>query len=112
MNCINVDEPKSVPSLPFSADEMEHSNLCQQKILIVDDEKFNTDIIYGFLMMLGMVNRKQLSSFAYNGSEAVHEIQIALEDNDPNRFGLILMDSNMPFLDGYEASRQIRSLFS
>lgn len=29
----------------------------RRKILIVDDEKFNCDIIYGFLMILGVKNR-------------------------------------------------------
>jgi len=37
------------------------------KILIVDDERFNCDIIYGFLMILGFPNRKENTHFAYNG---------------------------------------------
>ena len=37
------------------------------KILVVDDEKFNCDIIDGFLMILGYKNRHQMTVFAYNG---------------------------------------------
>jgi len=33
----------------------------------VDDERFNCDIIFGFLMILGVKNRKELTTFAYNG---------------------------------------------
>ena len=37
------------------------------KILIVDDERFNCDIIAGFLMVLNVEYRDQLTEFAYNG---------------------------------------------
>ena len=37
------------------------------KILIVDDEKFNCDIIDGFLMVLNFQNKNKLREFAYNG---------------------------------------------
>ena len=38
-----------------------------KKILIVDDEKFNCDIIDGFLMILGIEKREEICTFAYNG---------------------------------------------
>ena len=72
---------------------------------MVDDEKFNCDIIDGFLMVLGFENRQQRCEFAYNGEEAVKLVQKAIKENDPQRYSLILMDCNMPFLDGYEATR-------
>ena len=83
----------------------------QGKILIVDDERFNCDIIFGFLMILGVKNRKELTTFAYNGEQAVSEILKAIEDGEPYRYSLILMDCNMPFLDGYEATKRIRKLY-
>jgi CheY-like chemotaxis protein len=47
------------------------SNLINtNKILIVDDEKFNCDIIYGFMMVLGVANRSAIAEFAFNGEEA------------------------------------------
>ena len=81
------------------------------KILIVDDEKFNCDIIDGFLMILGILNRHEICTFAYNGDQAVRVIQESFDQNDPYRYSLILMDCNMPFLDGYEASKKIRKIF-
>ena len=47
----------------------------RRKILIVDDEKFNSDIIYGFLMILGIKNRSEITEFAYNGEEALSKVQ-------------------------------------
>ena len=44
-----------------------NTNLNRATILICDDEKFNCDIIYGFLMILGVPNRKEVCEFAYNG---------------------------------------------
>ena len=37
------------------------------KILIVDDERFNCDIIDGFLMILGGQSSDNSREFAYNG---------------------------------------------
>ena len=78
------------------------------KILVCDDEKFNCDIIYGFLLILGISNRKDICEFAYNGEQALQKIQKAIKDNDPYKYSLILMDCNMPFMDGYEATKRIR----
>ena len=82
------------------------------KILIVDDEKFNCDIIDGFLMILGFANREQYREFSYNGEQAVAAVREAMDDSDPYRYSLILMDCNMPFMDGYQATSKIRTLYS
>ena len=37
------------------------------KILVVDDEKFNCEIIDGFFMILGFKNRHTKVVYAYNG---------------------------------------------
>lgn len=81
------------------------------KILIVDDERFNCDTVMGLMMLLGVTNRYLLTKFVYNGEDAVKEIQQAIDENEPFRYGLILMDCNMPFLDGFEATKHIRQLF-
>jgi CheY-like chemotaxis protein len=52
-----------------------------------------------------------LIEFAYNGEQAVKKIKKAIEEKDPLRYTLILMDCNMPFLDGYEATKCIRKMF-
>jgi len=81
------------------------------KILIVDDEKFNCDIIEGFLMILGFHHRETMTEFAYNGEQAVKKVKDSIDMEDPYKYSLILMDCNMPFLDGYEATKRIRKLY-
>ena len=52
-----------------------------------------------------------MRQFAYNGEQAVKAIQEAIDENDVYRYSLILMDCNMPFMDGYQATKRIRKLY-
>jgi two-component system sensor histidine kinase/response regulator len=82
----------------------------KHKILIVDDEKTNCNIISGLMLMLGVPNRKQIATFAYDGEQAVKSIQDSIDEGDIGRYNLILMDCNMPFMDGYAATTKIREI--
>ena len=81
------------------------------KILIVDDEKFNCDILMSFLMILGVKNRNNVAELAHNGQEAVKKIQDSIDQGDPYKFNIIFMDCNMPFMDGFEATQEIRKIY-
>jgi len=67
------------------------------KILVVDDD-------YLSQRMMGLVLSEGGYSYetAFNGSDAVDAVQ-------KQHFDLVLMDLQMPILDGYEATRQIRA---
>ncbi len=69
-------------------------------ILVVDDIEVNRIILVKILDALGAV-----CDIASNGQEAVAKF----EASKPGDFDLILMDVQMPVMDGYTATRTIRS---
>lgn len=69
-------------------------------ILLVEDNPINQQVARGIL------ERKDIKvTIANNGKEAVD----LLESSPSDRFDLILMDMEMPLMDGYEATRVLRS---
>lgn len=66
------------------------------RILLVEDNPVNQLVAKGMLSKLGY----EVIVSGHGGE--------ALEQLDQQRFDLVLMDCNMPVMDGYEASRQIR----
>ena len=69
-------------------------------ILVVDDIEVNRIILVKILTTLGAT-----CDTAGNGREAVEKF----EASQPGRYDLILMDVQMPVLDGYGATRAIRA---
>ena len=65
-------------------------------ILLVEDNPVNQLVAKGMLSKLGCA-----VTVAAHGAEALNQLEL-------HRFDLVLMDCNMPVMDGYEASRQIR----
>jgi PAS domain S-box-containing protein len=82
-----------VPELPASA----MARLKGARILVVEDNEFNQDLIEELLEQWGAVVR-----LCGNGREALE--QLAKE-----RFDIVLMDVQMPVMDGYETTHQIRA---
>ena len=70
-------------------------------ILLVEDNELNMEIAEFMLQNEGAYVTK-----AWNGQEAVE----IFEKSKPNEFDVILMDIMMPVMDGYEATKMIRSL--
>lgn len=67
-------------------------------VLIAEDNPVNTMVVKGLIKKLGMT-----ADISENGALAV-EARIA----EPQRYAAILMDCEMPVMDGYEATRAIR----
>jgi len=71
------------------------------KILLVEDNMINQQVALGILDKLGYK-----AEAAGNGQEALHYLETA-PVHDP--YTLILMDCQMPVMDGYEATTMIRA---
>lgn len=70
----------------------------KKKVLVVDDENSISEVIMKSLIRMGdyIVER------AFNGLEAFEKYQSFLPD-------IVLMDLEMPVMDGYESSSRIKS---
>ena len=74
-----------------------------KKILLVEDNELNQEIATEILKEAGF-----LVELAEDGSIAVEKMAAAT----PGQYDLILMDIQMPIMNGYEATRQIRAMDS
>ena len=70
-------------------------------ILLVEDNELNREIALEILREYGF----QVDT-AENGAVAVEKVRTSA----PGRYDLVLMDVQMPIMDGYTATRQIRAL--
>lgn len=87
---IEIEQPKP--------EEIKDYNLNGKRILVVEDNAMNQ-------MVLKMITKKWLNTevdYANNGEEGLHLLE-------SSKYDIILMDLQMPIMDGYEATIAIRS---
>ena len=79
-------------------EELPLANLTGKKILITEDNPINVMVVKKFLQQWQVI-----CDVAENGKIALEKVQL-------NDYDLILMDLQMPVMDGYEATIHIRAL--
>jgi signal transduction histidine kinase len=104
--CVHVQIPAAPAPAPRSAPaENPAANAApirlRSRVLLVEDSPDNQTLISHLLRKAGAT-----VAVAGNGQEGLDQIQASEEMDEP--FGLVLMDLQMPVLDGYGAMRELR----
>ncbi|RLA80049.1 MAG: hypothetical protein DRG78_11755, partial [Epsilonproteobacteria bacterium] len=93
----NIDNIEQNKDISASDKIQDITSLSGSKILLVEDNLINQEIVLGLLEFSGII-----IDIASNGKEAIKKLNI-------NEYELIIMDIQMPIMDGYEATKIIRS---
>ena len=102
---IRIRTPKqannATQSTNTNTSDQSTSRLNGTRVLVVDDAKDNRVLLQHFLK-----RTHARVDFAYDGQQAIERVNASNAESDP--YALILMDMQMPVLDGYNATMQLR----
>ena len=96
---LRIQEEKTLRTQ--SAQEILIKRMGTRKILLVDDNDLNLELASELLEDLGF-----LIDTAMDGQKALEKLM----ESAPDCYGLVLMDIQMPIMNGYETTQLIRSL--
>lgn len=78
-------------------------------VLVVDDDAFNLMALEQHLLKLGL-----RCDWAFNGQEAIQKVLHRQKNGcskDCEQYKLMLLDCNMPVMDGFETARRLKAMF-
>lgn len=93
-----IEKMSNLATDSMPVDIKQDASLAKFNILIAEDNHINQQVLIGLLSSL-----QQDFNIANNGVEAVQCFE-------NNKFDLVFMDMNMPILDGFSATKQIRQM--
>ena len=97
---LGLGNAADLPAEHAASDEMLPLSYQGARILVADDQPLNREIVEALLAAVGIT-----AGMAENGQEALD----ILTESGPDAFDLVLMDIQMPVIDGLTATRTLRS---
>ncbi|MBQ2218539.1 MAG: response regulator, partial [Firmicutes bacterium] len=96
-----ADEAELTEKAAAATEEAQESDLSQKTVLLVEDNQINMEIARMILEQKGFTVET-----AENGQIALDKVK----SSEPGAYDVILMDIQMPVMDGYTATKAIRAL--